>query len=112
MTAATAEIRRHWTRLTDMGCILTLGPAEIAHCHGGSMKTLGPAFQPGMAQKQNHWLVLPLSPRLHRIGPESLDGGSVEAWEAHWGTQIRLLKLVCQRVGYDVFELAGVTSPP
>jgi hypothetical protein len=109
----TPEQRRHWTKVADLGCILTNQPAEIAHCHGGSMRWLGPDWQPGMAQKQNHWLVIPLSPRLHR-GPRGLDTWSngVEAWERYWGvTQLDLLQEVSRRVGYDVFEKAGVALP-
>ena len=75
------------------------------------MKLLGPEWQPGMAQKQNHWLVIPLSPELHRIGKRSLDGGSVEEWEEQWSTQIDLLTQVGDVLGYCVFERAGVSRP-
>ena len=102
------EQRLHWNRVAELGCILTRRPAEIAHCHGGSMKLLGPEWQPGMAQKQNHWLVIPLSPELHRYGKLSLDEGSVEDWEERWSTQIDLLAQVGGVLGYCVFERAGV----
>ena len=108
----TAEIRRHWTAVAELGCILTSQPAEIAHCHGGSMKYLGPDWQPGMGQRQNHWLVIPLSPRLHR-GPRGLDTWSagVEAWEECWQPQLDLLVEVSRRLGYCVFQKAGVAEP-
>lgn len=104
---ATAEIKRHWQRVADLGCIITGQPAEIAHCHAGSMKELGPEWQPGMAQKQSDWLVLPLCPRLHRWGPKSLDGGNPDEWELLWGTQMDLLRELSERLGYNVFERAG-----
>ena len=105
---ATAEIKRHWQKVADLGCILTGGPAEIAHCHGGSMKILGPEWQPGMAQKQNDWLVLPLAPRIHRHGPLSLDGGSVDEWEDRWDLQLKLLFELGWQLGYSVYEKAGI----
>jgi hypothetical protein len=109
---ATEEIRQHWARVVEHGCIITQQPAEIAHCHGGSISDeLPPSFRPGVAQKQSDWLVLPLCPRLHRLGPNSLDGGSVREWEATWGTQMDFLRELSGRLGYDVFERAGLTDP-
>ena len=113
MPSVSAEHRRHWTKVAELGCIITNQPAEIAHCHGGSMKYLGPDWQPGMGQRQNHWLVIPLSPILHR-GAMGLDTWScgVCAWERYWGqTQLDLLVEVSRRLGYDVFERAGVALP-
>lgn len=107
----TADQKRHWTRIAELGCILTGLPAEIAHCHGGSMKVLGPKWQPGMAQRQDHWLVIPLAPGLHRMGPHSLDCGSVDEWEHRWKPQIELLREVSENLGYCVFTAAGVTVP-
>lgn len=106
---ATAEIRRHWTRVAGLGCILTGGgPAEVCHTHGGSIKLLGPIWQPGMSQKQNDWLVLPLRYTVHRIGPHSLDGGSVVEWEKRWEPQVKLLVELSNMLGYCVYEKAGV----
>lgn len=103
-------IREHWTAVARLRCIITGQPAEIAHCHGGSISTvLGPHFRPGMAQRQNHWLVLPLSTYLHR-GRYGLDTSSVEDWEAAYGLQVHLLEEVSHRLGYNVFERAGVGS--
>ena len=106
--AASAEIKRHWTRVAELNCILTGGPAEIAHCHGGSINLLGADFRPGWGQKQSDWLVLPLRADIHRIGPDSLDGGSVEQWEAHWDTQLRLLLELSWQLGYSVYKKAGI----
>ena len=104
----TPAVKEHWNRVANLGCILTGRPAEIAHCHGGSIKLLGSEFRPGWGQKQNDWLVIPLAPELHRIGPDSLDGGSVDAWEVRWDSQLKLLLELSWQLGYSVFKKAGV----
>lgn len=106
----TPAVRRHWNKVAEIGCLICHGPAEIAHCHGGSIsEILGPEFRPGTAQRQNHYLVLPLCMAHHR-GPEGLDTGKlgVGAWEECWGTQMRLLVSLGRLLGYSVFELAGL----
>jgi len=103
-------IRKHWDRVANLGCIITGQPAEVAHCHGGSISVvLGAKFRPGMAQKQNHWLVIPLNPQLHR-GQFGLDSCSADDWEAAYGEQVHLLEEVSYRLGYDVFKKAGVEN--
>ena len=110
MSQPTQAQKAHWDRVAELGCILTRQPATIAHCHGGSIKLLGPDWCPGMSQRQNHWLVIPLSKKLHQ-GQYGLDtwAEGVEAWEARWGTnQLRLLYQVSELLGYDVYEKAGI----
>ena len=34
---SSAAVRRYWNRLIELGCVCCGGPAEIAHCHGGSV---------------------------------------------------------------------------
>ena len=105
-----ARHKEHWDRLSQMGCIITSGPATIAHCHGGSIsEMLGPLFRPGIAQRQNHWLTIPLVDWLHQ-GPQGLDTGpaGVTDWEQRWGLQVHLLEEVSSRLGYCVFEKAGI----
>ena len=102
------KIKEHWTNVARLGCIITGQPAEIAHCHGGSIsRELDPKFRPGIAQRQNHWLVIPLNRELHR-GQYGLDTSSVTDWEAAYGDQTALLEEVSHRLGYCVFEAAGV----
>jgi hypothetical protein len=105
---ASTVVKQHWTRVAALGCILTGRDAEIAHCHGGSIKLLGSEFRPGWGQKQNDWLVLPLAPEIHRIGPDSLDGGPVDQWEQVWDSQLRLLLELSWQLGYSVYEKAGI----
>jgi len=103
-------IKKHWDMVAALGCIITNQPAEIAHCHGGSISLeLGPLFRPGIAERQNHWLVLPLNPALHR-GQFGLDTSSVEEWELAYGLQTTLLEEVSHRLGYCVFRRAKVAN--
>jgi hypothetical protein len=105
----TRAIKEHWSAVAGLGCIICQRPAEVAHCHGGSISDQLPRqFHPGVGQKQNHWLVLPICPEHHRVGPESLDGGSVRDWERRYGSQIDLLMAVSYRLQYSVFDRAGV----
>lgn len=110
--AAPKEIRDHWSRVARLGCCVTFqDEATIHHVHGGSIReALGSAAMPGMAQKQNDWLVIPLHPRLH-TGQDGIDTGiGVATWEAKHGRQIDYLKKVRdqirRRYGYDIFEKA------
>lgn len=53
----------------------------------------------------SHYLVLPLAPHLAL----DLDGGNgVRAWEEIHGTQVELLDRLSIRLGYSVWEKAGV----
>lgn len=105
----TIEVYDHWDRVASLQCIISAQPAEVAHCHGGSISDiLGKEFRPGVAQKQNHWLVLPLSPRLHR-GQYGLDA-NVRLFEEAYGKQVHLLEELSHRLGYCVFEKAGIND--
>lgn len=106
----TKKQRDYWSKVAAINCIITAQPATIAHCHGGSMLYLPPEFRPGVAQRQNHWLVIPLDPELHQ-GQWGLDThpDGVTAWEKYWRTtQIELLTIVGTRLGVDVWGLAGI----
>lgn len=65
---ALAPVKRYWNKVAAMGCIITGGPAEIAHCHGGSLiehgRSMGRDYQKAKGKKLAHmdWLVLPISP--------------------------------------------------
>lgn len=109
---AKAEIKQHWNRVADLGCIVSGGPATIHHCKGGSMLLIPGLVHPGGAQKQNDWLVIPLAGRLH-TGDLGIDNGmgpfkSKDMWEAHFGAQVDFLDEVCRRLGYNVWVKAGV----
>jgi len=99
---------KHWEELRGLGSILTQTyPVEICHCHGGSIiDTFGYGQNPGWAQKQNHWLVIPLTQNQHQ-GTDGLDS-NVRAWEATHHTQVMLLEWICHLTGTNVFERAGL----
>lgn len=100
---ARSEIRAHWTRVAALGCIVTGGPAEIAHCHGGSMRDLGYTKTRGKKQPWMDWLVLPLAPEYHRWRPDALDV-SVERFELKYGKQVDWLDTICAALGVDVWK--------
>jgi hypothetical protein len=110
---ATAEIKRHWGRVAELGCIVTRQPEPtLHHTKGGSMLLIPGLQHPGWAQKQNDWLVIPLAAILH-TGDMGIDNGmspfkSVDAWERKFGQQVDHLDEVCRRLGYNVWERAGI----
>lgn len=108
-----AAIKEHWSRVAALGCIVSgYKPATIHHIHGGSVVLeLGFEWQPGGAQKQNDWLVIPLAPEYH-TGAWGIDNGTsnirgVDEWEAAFGTQMEHLREVSYLLGYNVLEKAG-----
>ena len=111
---ATAEVRRYWSRLVDMGCVARLdklqpcgAPAEIAHCHDGSVveRMMEPRAK-GKKLARYDWLVLPLCPRHHRHGRDALDNG-VKSWERRFGTQAGHVDRLIAETGIDVWAKAN-----
>ena len=108
---STAAVRRYWNRLAAMGCIITGGPAEIAHCHGGSLRIRGQELgrdytkAKGVKLAYMDWLVLPICPELHRIAPYALDNDVAE-WELRYGPQVFHLDMLVEMTGVDVWALA------
>lgn len=106
---ATAELKRHWSRVAALNCCISNQPnPSIHHVHGGSMRDI--KLHKGLGQKTSDWLVIPLHPRYHYDGPDAIDGGgiTVREWEEKYGTQLEFLEMVCRRLGVDVFALAGL----
>ena len=108
---STAAVRRYWSQLAAMGCVITGGPCEIAHTHGGSLlirgRELGRDYTKAKGKKLAYmdWLTIPLSPLLHRIAPYSLDL-NVDEWEDRYGPQTYWLDLMIARTGVNVWDLA------
>ena len=76
-------VERHWRQIVRLGCVAILdetgmacgAPAEIAHCHNGSIRLrMQEPKAKGRKIGRYYWLVLPLC---HRHGrepyPEGLD---------------------------------------
>lgn len=107
MAKRSAEINEHWERLRAIGCIVTGAPyPHIHHCCGGSMLDLG--ITKGMGCKVSDWLVIPLAPELHSMGPRALHQMGVKTWELIYGRQVDLLEKVRQIIGVDIWAKAGV----
>jgi hypothetical protein len=101
------EVKDHWARVRDLGCIV-LGSgfeATLHHCHGGSMRDKG--IHRGVGQKTSDWLVIPLHWTMH-TGALGIDGGvlSVAEWERMFGAQAKHLDEVARRTGVDVWRRA------
>ena len=102
----------HEARVRELGCIVTGSRWRVTmhHCHGGSMKDLG--IHVGTGQKASNWLQIPLTQKLHVLDGMGIDAGGITLveWEKTYGTQVELLKEVSRRLGYNVFEKAGITG--
>jgi hypothetical protein len=105
---STAEIRRHWSRVASLGCLVSHRPhPTLHHVHGGSVRAAG--VTRGKGQKTSDWLVIPLDAEFH-TGRFGIDSGSytVEEWEATFGRQAEYVDEVCARLGVDVWAKAGI----
>lgn len=110
--------RKHWEKVRELGCCVsrTDQGVTIHHVHGGSVRDFyGEICMPGLARKQNDFLVIPLAAKYH-VGKFGIDTGmgvfkGVKEWEAAIGSQLYWLKWVNKRLNYDIFELAGVPYP-
>jgi hypothetical protein len=99
-------VREHWDRVAALGCLLSgASSPTLHHCHGGSMREIG--VHKGLGQKTSDFLVIPLAPRFH-TGDLGIDVIPVWEWERQFGTQVAHLDELCETLGYDVWELAGV----
>ncbi len=105
-----AEMRRHWNRVAELGCIISKRPnPTIHHCHGGSIQAMG--ITKGTAMKTSPWLVIPLDAEFH-TGNMGIDGSmGVLTWEQTFGKQVELLDKVCLLLDYNIWERAGIDRP-
>lgn len=109
---ANAAQRRYWDRLVAMGCCLCGSPAEVAHCHGGSIvERLQEPKAKGVKLSYMDWLVLPLCPQHHRLGAVALDN-DVARWEHVFDTQAGWIDYLIDRTGIDVWKLADAMRKP
>ena len=98
--------KTHLRRLRLFPCFVSRRtPVVLHHCCGGSMAERG--IHRGMGQKVSDWLCLPLNPDYH-TGQYGIHTLGVQTWEEMFGTQAELLDQLGLRLGYDLFELAGV----
>jgi len=106
--------RKHWENVRELGCVIshTTYGVTIHHCHGGSViDWFGKENSPGMSQRQNHWLVIPLAAKFH-TGDEGIDAGfGVRRWEEVYGDQVKHLMAVAERLPYSIWEMAKLPDP-
>lgn len=104
---STAAVRRYWTRVAALGCLLCGGPAEVAHCHGGSIVPILGVKAKGKKLPAWDYAVIPLCPTHHRWGSYgiALDAG-VEEWEQRHGTQAAMIDRLAEHFGINLWELA------
>ena len=104
---ASAIVRRYWTRLVADGCCICGAPAEVAHCHGGSIvERMREPKAKGKKMARYDWLVLPLCPRHGRNPyPTALDT-DVAAWESSFGSQAAWVDDFAHKHGLDLWVLA------
>lgn len=101
------EIQLHWTRVAELGCILSgrLNPT-IHHCHSGSISALG--IHRGIGQKPSDWLVIPLDERYH-TGQYGIDSGyGVISWERDFATQVELLDALSVKLNQNLWLKVGI----
>jgi hypothetical protein len=105
--SATAEQRRYWTRVAARGCMVTGGPAEIAHCIGKPSVTerVREPKPKGKKLTRHNWLVIPLAPALHRFAPDALDIDAA-AFERRHGPVAGMIDRLVAELGVDVWTLS------
>lgn len=109
---AAAKVKRYWAQLAELGCLVCGAPAEIAHCHGGSIvERMHEPKAKGKKLARMDWLVLPLCPAHGREPyPDALDTDVVR-WEARWGTQAVYIDRLGRCFGLDLWALARDDRP-
>ncbi len=106
------SVSKHEKNLRLMCCVVTMQhPVTLHHCHGGSMKELGPGIRsPGMGERNNPFFQIPLLLKYH-TGPFGIDGSmGVIRWESVFGSQVGFLKEVNGHLDYDLWEQAKLWS--
>jgi hypothetical protein len=101
-----AEIKRHWTRVAELGCIITQRPEPAMHHACGASMTAIIGLKGG-ALKTSDWLVLPLSPEYHN-GDKGIHTIGVRTWESRYWTQVSLLDRLSYLLGYNVWTKVGI----
>ena len=108
MSALPKSVAEHERNLRRLKCVVSdTTPVTLHHCHGGSMLEVVP--NPGWAQRANASLQIPLNAKYH-IGEFGIDTGmgvvkGVAEWEEMFGSQLELLDLTSERLGYDIWDL-------
>lgn len=107
-------VTEHERRLRRLACVVSDRiPVTLHHTRGGSIAYC-PFGGPGVGQKQNPALQIPLH-ALYHVGKYGVDcriSGGVQRWEALWGTQVDHLNSTCHRLRYSLWTLAWSWASP
>lgn len=110
---SSAAVRRYWSSLVALGCCLCGRPAEVAHCHGGSIvERLQEPKAKGVKLPYMDWLVLPLCPDHHRDTSRLGLDRDVRAWEQRNGAQAMWIDRMERRTGVDAWAEARSRMRP
>lgn len=104
---ATNAIRRFWSRVTALGCIVCSGPAEVAHVIGKPSVTerIQEPKPKGKKLPRHDWLTIPACPWHHRYAPDSLDLAPRD-FERNYGAVAEHLDMIAARLEVDVWGLS------
>jgi hypothetical protein len=106
---ATAAVRRFWSQVAALGCLICGSPAQIAHAHGPSLRERDSRFlkPKGKKPRWGDWLVIPLCPPHHHMMDN--DPRQFAAW---YGPPALLVDAVAQRTAIDVWTRARAECKP
>jgi hypothetical protein len=103
------SVSEHERLLRALRCVVSGSPYVTLHHTGhGSMREIAAELglpSPGMSQKNNPFLQIPLAAEYH-FGNMGIDVIGVPTWEERFGFQKAHLVDVSEQLGYDVFEAA------
>jgi hypothetical protein len=106
---ATAAVKRYWTRVAELGCLVCQRPAQIAHMHGPSIRERNPDFLKPKGRKHGwqDWLVAPLCVDHHW----ACDYSPLE-FNAWYGTPAQMVDRTGERLGVDPWAMATALLKP
>ena len=106
---ATEAIRRYWYQVTARGCVVTGGPAEVCHVIGKPSVTerIQEPKPKGKKLARHDWLVIPLTPYLHRWAPDSLDLNP-RAFELRYGSVAEMIDRQADALGIAIWTLSQI----
>ena len=108
------SVTEHEKRLRRLACVVSdRTPVQLHHTRGGSIAYC-PFGGPGVGQKQNPALQIPLH-QLYHVGPYGIDArisGGVQTWERMWKKQTEHLAAVGRLLHYSPWWLAWSWASP
>jgi len=108
------SVTAHERNLRSLGCVVSgRRPVTLHHIRGGTVATT--LFgTPGVGQKQNDALQIPLEETWHtgKFGIDAQVASGVESWERRWGSQVLYLHSISYNLRYSPWALAWRWASP